>query len=78
MKITYTTLPPKRIIYRPLRNMNEDLYLEDLRKGLGSIPIGDFSSFYATLIAISDNHAQTKTKIVRGNDKPFMTKAFRK
>ena len=77
-KITYTKLPAKKIVYRPMKNMNVDRYLYDLQKALSIIPIGDISALNSVIKTITDQHAPTKTKVVRGNDKPFMTKEFRK
>ena len=71
MKSTYTKLPPKKIIYRPLKDMNVDIYLHELHKALSKIPIGDIFAFNYAIKTITDKHAPTKTKLVRGNDKPF-------
>ena len=78
MKLKYNKLRPKKIIYRPLKDMNLDVYMNDIQKGLSKIPIGDFSAFNNVINYVTDQHAPTKTKLVRGNDKPFMTKQFRK
>ena len=77
LKCHYEKLPPKNFVYRDKKNFNEENVIHDIR----NIPISELYRFdnpftgYETLFkCIVDRHCPIKTRKVRGNDKPFMTK----
>ncbi len=77
----YEKLPPKQFIYRNTKNLNEEAFINDIK----NIPMNELHRFdnpftgYETLFkCIVDRHCPIKTKQVRGNDKPFMTRELSK
>ena len=70
MKTTYIKIPAKQIIYRPFKNMNEDIFLNDLNYGLSKIPPGNFSAFNSNWMTISDKHTLTKIKLLQETIRP--------
>ena len=70
-------LKPKNIIYRDTRNINMELFKNDIR----NLPFDElhrfsdsFSGFVTLFKSIVDRHAPIKKKKIRGNNKPFMNK----
>ena len=80
MKTTFRKKPPKEIKYRNYKNYNHENYKHDLNICLENTDLNDLphNVFNNILIKTLDKHAPLKTKIVRGNDQPFMTKELRK
>ena len=77
LKTTYKRLPPKQIKYRSFRNFSQ----QDFRQELNNLFTDDnltFSPAFNEIVKILDRLAPTKTKIVRGNNAPFMNKNLRK
>jgi len=81
LRCHYEKIPPKNFIYRDMKNFNEELFINDIK----NIPMSELHRFenpftgYETLFkCIVDRHCPIKTKTVRGNDKPFMTKELSK
>ena len=77
LRCHYEKLPPRHFVYRDKKNFNESNFIHDIK----NIPINELSRFdnpftgYETLFkCIVDRHCPIKTRKVRGNDKPFMTK----
>ena len=77
LRCHYEKLPPKNFVYRDKKNFNQINFVNDIK----NIPISELNRFanpftgYETLFkCIVDRHCPTKTRKVRGNDKPFMTK----
>ena len=73
----YEKLPPKYFVYRDRKNFDE----ENFKNDISNIPISELNRFddhftgYETLFkCIVDRHCPIKTRKVRGNDKPFMSK----
>ena len=77
-KTTFTKLPPKTLNYRCYKNFDEHKFLHDLDKAIASIPIGDYKLFEKVHEDILNTHAPLKTKLIRGNDKPYVNKELRK
>lgn len=69
---------PKIIKYRSYRKFSSEKFLNDLRHGMVSIPQGDFYSLHELLSSLLNIHAPTKTKVVRGNHKPYFNKNLSK
>ena len=53
-----------------LYELNQEVLKEDMYKNNGDM----FSTFTETFRRVLDKHAPSKTKRVRGNQSPFMTK----
>ena len=77
LKVTYTKLEPKKVIYRNFKNFNKELFVKDLN-GLLQDNIENFSDFQRAFIDALNRHAPQKTRFLRGNNKPHMSKELRK
>ena len=83
LRSKFHRLPPKNIHYRDYKNFDENLFLEDMASiNFHELFEGDSSDNYDILTAnvrkLIDKHAPLKSKKVRGNDKPFVTKELRR
>ena len=77
MKAQPTRLPLKKVMYRDVKNFNEKAFLESFsRKSDDSKENYEFLSYQFQ--SMVNKHAPLKTKIVRGNNAPFVNKALRK
>ncbi|MDP6888359.1 MAG: hypothetical protein QGG68_09375 [SAR324 cluster bacterium] len=77
LRCHYEKLPPKNFIYRNIKNLNCIDFINDVK----SIPMEElhrfenpFTGYEVLFKCIVDRHCPIKTKKVRGNDKPFMTR----
>jgi len=77
LRCHFEKLPPKNVVYRKTTDLNKDAFINDIK----NIPMSELHRFenpftgYETLFkCIVDRHCPIKTKKVRGNDKPFMSK----
>ena len=78
LKTKYVKLPPKIIKYRDYKNFNEDQFLFELNVCLTNNIIENYSEFENIFTNIIDRHAPLKTKYLRANNKPHVTKDLRK
>ena len=78
MKTTFVKLPPKQLSYRCYKTFNEDNFLRDLDINLNDAQIIDFSSFEKVHETTLEKHAPLKTRYIRGNEKPHLSKEQRK
>ena len=78
LKTTYQHLPPSNIKYRCYKNFNTNYFLEELQFVTSYLPVGNYTEFDNAFKSVLDKHAPLKTKFIRGNNKPHMTKALRK
>ena len=82
LKTTFKKIPPKKIIFRDYKKLDEQNFLYDLDqqmiKGKFYKEKNMYESFSDTFKAIVNKHAPLKEKIVRGNNEAFMTKELRK
>jgi len=81
LRCHYEKLPPKHFIYRKTANLNKEAFINDIK----NIPMNElhrfenpFTGYEILFKCIVDRHCPIKTKKVRGNDKPFMTKELSK
>ena len=79
----FLRIPPKTIQYRKYKTFNESSFLHELDQELlkGDMYKNNrdmFSTFTETFRRVLDKHAPLKTKRVRENQSPFMTKELRK
>ena len=78
MKNTYIKLPSKKLIYRCYKNFNNELFLRDLNYSLSFIQPGIYDNFETIFEQILNHHAPIKERLIRGNNKPHITKRLRK
>ena len=74
LKSSFQKLPPKMIEYRLWKNFEHNLFRNDLSQSLGRIDT--YLDFEQTFTQIFDKNAPKKTKFLRGNNQPHLTKAL--
>jgi len=81
LRCHYEKLPPKNFTYRNTKNLKEEIFINDIK----NIPMHElhrfenpFTGYEILFKCIVDRHCPIKTKKVRGNDKPFMTRELSK
>ena len=81
---TNERLRPRKIQYRSCKKINEANFLRDITDAPFDkcLKIRDsevaYESFKDTFLSITNKHAPLKTKMLRGNQVPFMTKELSK
>ena len=83
MKYFYfiTTFPkakPTILYYRDYKNFDLYNFRTELRDQLSRISEKDYFQFELTFLKVLEQHAPMKQKVLRANNKPYMTKALRK
>ena len=80
LKTTFKKKPPMVREYRDYKGYNSVNYLNDINRSLAGIDLTlmPHDDFVNMLLHILQRHAPIKTKCIRGNDQPFMTKELRK
>ena len=71
---------PITINYRCYKNFNETIFRNDLISKLGKFhnEIISYDCFNSNFMEVLDKHAPSKTKVIRGNNAPFMNKSLSK
>ena len=81
-KTNFYRLRPKVLSYRNCKNFIESKFLNDLNKTIISFdnenPNQNYNVLSNRFLEVVNVHAPLKTKIVRGNDAPFVDKQLRK
>ena len=78
MKRFFKKNEPVTITYRDVKDFDGDKFMNDLRTQLemkGSVSVADFQLIFLT---VWNAHAPLKSKIVRGNNAPFMNRTLSK
>ena len=78
MKTTFPKSKPKIIMYRDHKKFIEENFRVDLRLELGKVEVQDYETFEKIFLDVYDKHAPCKKKVLRANQKPYMTKTLRK
>ena len=78
LKTKYDKLPPKIIKYRDYSNFIEERFLYELEFCMTNNTIENYSEFENIFTNILNRHAPLKTKYLRANNKPHVTKDLRK
>ena len=79
MKTTFPKAKPKVIQYRDYKKFNIVNFRQELRNNIAEVrEINSYEIFESIFLRTLNKHAPIKSKVVRANDKPFMTKALRK
>ena len=76
LKSKFTKLGPKKFKYRNYKNFDQVSFLYELSLALQNVT--NFSDFNALFISILNKHAPLKTRFLRANSKPHMSKELRK
>ena len=77
-KTTFEKSPPQIVEYRTFKNFSRDTFRTELSEALAKSAPGDFDSLSSIFERVLDVHAPKKKRIIRGNHKPYLTKALRK
>ena len=78
LKTTFPKAQPKIIYYRDYKNFDLSKFRVELREELKNSEAVGYFHFEVTFLKILEKHAPMKQKVLRANDKPYMTKALRK
>ena len=78
MKTTFPKAQPKTIYYRDYKNFDLTKFRAELREELKKSEGNGYFSFEVTFLRVLEKHAPMKKKVLRANDKPYMTKTLRK
>ena len=78
MKTTFPKMKPRIIYYRDYKKFNLQEFRRELRNELRKTLILGYAHFEQIFLQVLEKHAPVKQRVVRANDKPFMTKVLRK
>ena len=78
MKTTFPKVKPKIIQYRDYKNFILENFRMELRNELRNEEIVDYTKFEDIFLDMLNKFAPLKKKVLRANDKPYMTKVLRK
>jgi len=74
----FSKMKPKKVFYRCYRNFDNHLFETELTKALQKSSIQNYEVFEQVFANILDQHAPLKTKFLRANNSPHVSKALRK
>ena len=74
MKTTFPKVQPKIVYYRDYKNFDLYAFRTDLRTQLSKINEKDYYHFELIFLKVLEEQAPMKQKVLRANDKPYMTK----
>ena len=77
MRSTFPKAEPITIKYRDFSRYNKILFRNDLKRNLENQP-NDYDTFERIFLGSLDTHAPQKTKLLRANHKPYVSKRMRK
>ena len=77
MKTTFPKAQPKIIYYRDYKNFDLSAFRSELREELKKNENQGYFHFEVTFLRVLEKHAPMKQKVLRANDKPYMTKILR-
>ena len=79
MKAKFTKASPKYVHYCNYKNFNEQDFKLELRGKLEVDNVdANYETFHNVYLNALNKHALIKTKVIRGNKAPYITKAYRK
>ena len=79
MKAKFTNAPPKYVHYHDYKNFNEQDFKLELRSKLEvDVVDANYETFHNVYLNVLNKHAPIKTKVIRGNQAPYITQAYRK
>ena len=79
MKAKFTKASPEYVHYCNYKNFNEQDFILELRDKL-EVDVVDtnYETFHNVYLNVLNKYAPIKTKVIRGNKEPYITKAYRK
>jgi len=81
-KAQISRLNPIHIIYKNFKDFDDEAFNLELDHSLKQIDFdqdsNDYNKFLSVFQSTAQRHAPTKSKVLRGNDAPFMTSALRR
>ena len=78
MKTTFPKAQPKIVYYRDYKNFDLSKFRAELRDELRKSEAQGYYHFEVIFLRVLEKHAPMKQKVLRANDKPYMTKVLRK
>ena len=78
LKTTFTKLGPRKYTYRNYKNYDVDKFLRELDITLRTFENLNYEIFQEVLISLLNQFAPLKTRYLRANNKPHVTKTLRK
>lgn len=78
MKTTFPRAEPKTIHYRDYKKFDLSNFRSELRTVLKNSEVGGYLHFESSFLKVLEKHAPMRQKVLRANDKPFMTRILRK
>ena len=78
LKMTFPNAKPKVIFYGDYSKFVDKDFSNDLRGNLQVLRTKDYESFESAFLEVLNTHAPHKKKVVRANQKPYLTKLFTK
>ena len=78
LKTTFPKVKPKIIHYRDYKNFPLQNFRIELKNCLKNEIVDNYSKFEEIFLEILNKHAPLKKKVLRANEKPYMTKTLRK
>ena len=79
MKAKFRKALPKYVYYCNYKNFNEQDFKLELRGKLEvDVVDANYETFHNVYLNVLNKHAPIKTKVIRGNQAPYITKAYRK
>ena len=78
LKTTFPKAKPKVVLYRDYSKFVENHFRIDLKEKLREIREINYSSFENIFLSVLNKHTPYKKKVVRANQKPYLTKQLRK
>ena len=78
MKLNYVKANKRTIFYRDYKNLDMDLFNKNLKTILNTFEDLDYHKFQECFLELLNTQAPIKTKYIRGNNQPYMSKSLRK
>ena len=78
LKITFPKCSPKIIKYRDFSKFSENKFHSDLERSFKINKIMDYTKFETIFLNAFDKHAPYKQKVIRANQKPYITRQLRR
>ena len=79
MRGKFTKALAKYVHYHNYKNFNEQNFKLELRGKLeADVVNANYQTLHNVYLNVLNKHAPIKTKVIRGNQAPYITKAYRK
>jgi hypothetical protein len=78
LRTRFSKLPPKKILYRCYKNFSDVAFLSELSDNISDNDFTNYGDLERIVSSILDKHAPLKTKYLRANNCPHVTKSLRK